>query len=97
MPNKIRFGLIGCSRISSQHLGSMQLYKDKIELKAVCDRSKEVADEFAKKYKCDAYDDYHQMLERDDIDVVSICTPNGLHAEMAIATAKSGKHALVEK
>ena len=42
-------------------------------------------------------DDWRAVLERDDVDAVTICTPNVFHAEMAIAAARAGKHVLVEK
>jgi len=95
---KLRFGLIGCGRISSQHLDSVRLYRERAEIVAVCDilpsRARETADKY---HISDWYQDYHQLLKREDIDVISICTPNGLHRVMATDTAKSGKHALVEK
>jgi predicted dehydrogenase len=43
------------------------------------------------------YTDYRKLLERDDIDAVSICTPSGLHAQIGIEAARAGKHVLVEK
>jgi len=97
MNKKIKFGLIGCSRISKQHFGSMEYLKDKIQLIALCDEIETKARGIGKKYNVDWYTDYKKLLKRDDIDIISICTPNGLHAEMAIATANSSKHALVEK
>ncbi|MEY2567499.1 MAG: hypothetical protein QOE35_2028 [Actinomycetota bacterium] len=42
-------------------------------------------------------DDWHSVLDRTDIDAVDVCTPNRLHAEMAVAAAAAGKHVLVEK
>lgn len=56
-------------------------------------RGKAAADEF----HCDAHTDYHEMLKRDDIDVVSVCTPSGTHAGVAIDVARAGKHVLCEK
>ena len=47
--------------------------------------------------KCAIYTDYEQMLKRDDIDLVSICTPNDLHVKEAIMTAQAGKNFLLEK
>ncbi|MBU0597473.1 Gfo/Idh/MocA family oxidoreductase [Patescibacteria group bacterium] len=94
---KINFGIIGCSRISSQHFGSIQLYKDELNLAALCDKTELKAKEYGEKYKTKWYTDYNKMLTQDDIDIVSICTPNGLHAEMGIAAANAGKHALIEK
>lgn len=93
---KIKVGLIGCGRISVQHFASMESIPD-IELKAVCDIKTERAKKVAQKYKIDWYKDYRKLFERDDINLVSICTPNGLHVPMGIAAAKSGKDVLMEK
>lgn len=93
---KIRFGLIGCGRISIQHFASMEAIPE-IELKAVCDIKEERAKEAAGKYKVDWYKNYRDLLKRDDIDIVSICTPNGLHVPMGIDAAQSGKNVLMEK
>lgn len=95
---KIRFGLIGCGRISEQHFKSINLYSKRSELKAVCDIEIRKAKQSAKLNKIDSwYKDYREMLERDDIDIISVCTPNGLHKKMAIDIANSGKHTLIEK
>lgn len=45
----------------------------------------------------DGYADYSEMLQRDDLDVVAICTPSGLHPQQAIEAAKAGKHVVSEK
>jgi len=67
------------------------------ELTAVCDIIESRAKEAAAKYHCDWYTDYHEMLERKDIDAVIVVTPPDLHAPIAIAAAKAGKHIAVEK
>ena len=43
------------------------------------------------------YEDYRKLLDRKDIDVIDICTPNNVHAEIGIAAAKAGKHIICEK
>jgi UDP-N-acetyl-2-amino-2-deoxyglucuronate dehydrogenase len=93
---KIKIGLIGCGRISVQHFNSIEKIPE-MELRAVCDIKTERAKKAAKKYKVDWYKDYRQLLKRDDIDLVSICTPNGLHVQMGIDTAHSGKDVVMEK
>jgi len=67
------------------------------ELKAVCDIDEHRAKEIAAEYHVDWYTDYHDILERKDIEAVTIVTPNYLHAPMAIEAAKAGKHVAVEK
>jgi len=89
--------LIGCGRISGKHLESISQLKNDLKLVAVCDIVKECAKNAGEKYGVDRYTDYQKMLERGDIDVVSICTPSGLHPEHGIAAAKRGIHVVAEK
>lgn len=67
------------------------------DLLAVCDTNPEAFNKLTGKYNVDTYTDLDEMLKRDDIDIVSICTPSGTHADIAIKVAKAGKHALLEK
>lgn len=67
------------------------------ELLAVCDKNKEAADRFAAKYEVDVYTDLDEMLKRDDIDLVHVCTPSGMHTDMLLKIAAAGKHAITEK
>ena len=64
---------------------------------AVCDTKSSRLSEMTSLYDAEPYLDYQEMLQREDIDVICICTPNGLHAKMAIAAANAGKHILCEK
>ena len=66
--------------------------------KVVVDVSQELADDARDRFGFEeASTDWLSVVHRDDIDVVDICTPNNMHAEMAIAAAKAGKHILCEK
>jgi len=89
--------LIGCGRISGKHLESITQLTDDLKLVAVCDIIEERAKNAGEKYGVDWYTDYQKMLDRDDIDVVSICTQSGLHPEHGIAAAKRGIHVVAEK
>ncbi len=64
---------------------------------AVADIVEEKAKQLADKYNADVYMDYEKMLEWDDIDVVNICTPSGMHMESALKAAEKGEHLIVEK
>jgi predicted dehydrogenase len=67
-------------------------------LKAVCARSADKAKTFAAKWGYESVEtDWRRLIERRDIDVIDICTPNNTHAEIAIAAAKAGKMILCEK
>lgn len=67
------------------------------ELYAVCDINAARAMECKRKYGCTVYTDFNRMLEDGEIEVVHICTPHYLHAEMAKAALLAGKHVVLEK
>ncbi len=93
--NKLKFGIVGCGRIAHRHAEHMSKYGD---LVAVCDNKRENAESIGTKYGASVFGSIDDMLkENRDLDLVAICTPNGLHAEHAIKTLKNGAHVLVEK
>ena len=96
MSEQIRFGLIGCGRVSPRHLQSIAELAD-ARLVAVSDVIASRVERVAKENNAVAYGDYRQMLERRDIDVVNICTPSGMHAQMSIDALQAGKHVICEK
>ena len=93
---KVRIALVGAGRISGKHLTAIKTVPE-FELVAVCDIDKEKADKAAKENSCKAYYDYDKMLEKEQLDVVSISTPNGLHPEMTIRAANKKIHVVTEK
>lgn len=67
-------------------------------LKVICGSTEEKAKAFAEKWGFEAWEvDWRKVIERKDIDLVDICLPNNLHAEIAIAAAKAGKMIICEK
>jgi len=96
MNDALRFGLIGCGRIAPRHAQSLGELPE-ARLLAVADIVESRAQHFAQDYGAEAYLDYRRILDRCDIDVVNICTPSGLHAQMAIEALQAGKHVIVEK
>lgn len=95
MASKIKFGIIGCGRIAQRHAEHIN---NKAELVAVCDTIKDKADEMAIKYATKAYYNADDLLRQEKkMDVVAICSPNGLHALHVIKTLNAGYHALCEK
>jgi UDP-N-acetyl-2-amino-2-deoxyglucuronate dehydrogenase len=93
---RLGFGIVGCGAVFDFHAKSIAAI-DNIYLAGVADVNKEKREEFAERYGTRSFDSYEQMLESKDVDVVSICTPSGLHAPLAIQAAKAGKHIIVEK
>jgi UDP-N-acetyl-2-amino-2-deoxyglucuronate dehydrogenase len=91
----VSFAIIGCGRIAKRH--AEQIAKVG-KLAAVCDVVVEKAHELGAMYKANVYDSIEKLLENEpNIDVVAICTPNGLHAAHAILAAQANKHVLCEK
>jgi UDP-N-acetyl-2-amino-2-deoxyglucuronate dehydrogenase len=91
----IKFAIIGCGRIAQRHAEHIANYG---KLLAVCDIVKSRSDELAKKYDARSYQDVDQLLNIEkDVDVVSICSPNGLHSNHSIKALKAGFHVLCEK
>jgi len=66
-------------------------------LRAVADVAAEAAQRCAAEFGVDAYTDLGELLRRPDIDVVSVCVPSGLHADVGAQAAEAGKHVIVEK
>lgn len=92
---KIRFAIIGCGRIAQRHAEHISSLG---QLVAVCDIKKERAIMLADKYSCNFYENIDNLLYHDtDCDVVSVCTPNGLHADHTIKALKAGKDVICEK
>jgi predicted dehydrogenase len=96
MSDVMRFGLIGCGRVAPRHAESL-LSLPGAQLVAVADVRESRAERFAAQYHAFAHTDYHALLARQDVDVVNICTPSGLHAQMAVEAMQAGKHVIVEK
>ena len=94
----INFALLGCGRIAKRHaelLGNNEIRGAR--LAAVCDINPERAKAFGERFKVPLFTDMHEMLNQTGIDVVSILTPSGMHAEHTIAVAAARKHVVVEK
>ena len=90
------FGIIGAGLIADFHARAINDIS-KAKLVGCCDKIKEKAQKLADNYDIRVFDDYQEMLRSDDIDIVTIATPSGFHAEPAIEAAKAGKHVLCEK
>lgn len=91
----VRYGIVGCGHIAKKHVAAISA-TDGAELVAVCDTDPKRLVPYAKD-GVRGYTDSEQLLEDNAVDVVSVCTPSGLHAELAIRAAEAGKHVLVEK
>lgn len=102
---KLRFAIIGCGRISYKHVEAISNNHEEAELVAVCDIIKENAEakkaDYIEKMDCDCdvkvYTDYKEMLEKENIDVVTIATESGYHPSIAMYCMNIKKHVICEK
>lgn len=91
----LKFAIIGCGRIAQRHAEHIS---NNGKLIAVCDIVKDKADALALQYDAVPYTDISDLIKNEkEIDVVSICSPNGLHATHAIQSLRAGFHVLCEK
>ena len=98
MGDRFGIGIIGCGEISVAHNAAYRGLAEHCQVVAVSDVMEAVAQRRAEEFGVETvYPDWHALLEDKRIDAVAICTPHYLHAPMAIAAAKAGKHVLVEK
>jgi predicted dehydrogenase len=92
----IRVGVIGAGYMGERHARIYAGLPD-VELVAVCDVRETVARELAARTGAAAYSDFEALLRRDDLDAVSVCTPDGLHRAPTELALRGGRHVLVEK
>jgi len=91
----LNFAIIGCGNIGKRHAEQIQAVG---KLVAVCDIIKSKAEELGNKHNAAAFSSLEELLTiSKNIDVVCICTPNGLHALHSIMSLRAGYHVLCEK
>lgn len=94
--NEVRYAIVGAGVIGPTHANALAQIKG-VKLVAVCDKELDRAEKLAAKYGARAVADLADIINAKDIDAVSVCTPSGLHGDMAIALLQAGKHVVSEK
>ncbi len=94
---KIRFALVGCGRISKNHIDSIAQHAAHAELVDVCDINPEALAAAVKSTGANGHGSIGQLLEKTNADCIILTTPSGLHPGQAIMSANAGKHVLSEK
>ncbi len=96
MTRKLRFGIIGCGVIGRLHAEAITSIPD-AQLVAVADIIPELAQKLAEAFHATSYSDVQQMLAHEQLDVVDVCTPSGMHGQDASQVMRSGRNVIVEK
>ncbi len=95
---EIGYGLIGCGWVGSAHAWGVAASPGTARLIATSDVDLTAAEQTANRFEAKtAYQDYRELLIRDDIRAVSVCVPDFLHRQVVIDAAVAGKHVLCEK
>jgi UDP-N-acetyl-2-amino-2-deoxyglucuronate dehydrogenase len=90
------FGIVGCGVIAPFHARAVGELPN-ARLAAVCDVVAERAERIGREFGAPHLTDVDELLARDDVDVVSVCVPSGMHADFGVRAAAAGKHVVVEK
>lgn len=98
MGEKLKYACVGAGGIADwKHLAGYSKISG-VEIKAVCDPNIKAAEKLAEKYGIPGvFQDYKEMLEKTDLDFISVCTPNYLHAPVTVEALKKGIHVHCEK
>jgi UDP-N-acetyl-2-amino-2-deoxyglucuronate dehydrogenase len=94
---RIRFALVGCGRISKNHIDALAKHSERAEMAAVCDTDAASLQVAAERSKAKAFSNFGELLKNRVADVIILATPSGLHAEQGIAAAEAGYHVVTEK
>ena len=94
---KIKIAVVGCGRIAAKHFESIQKYGDDLDLVAICDTNQDVLDKYTFEFGVEGYTSMLDMLKSVDIDIVTICTPSGLHSDQTVLAAEHNVNVMTEK
>ena len=92
----MNFAIVGCGFIAKKHAKAIDNIKD-AKLVAVCDKVPAAMEYYVEEHGAKPYEELEDMLEKEQIDVVCICTPSGFHANIAVQVANAKNHIIVEK
>ncbi|WP_028578815.1 Gfo/Idh/MocA family protein [Desulfogranum japonicum] len=93
----IRIAVVGCGRIAKNHFAAIEQHSENLELVGICEKNQTVLRENIEKFGVPGFLNFDEMLNTLDIDIVSICTPSGLHPQLTILAAQHGVHVMTEK
>lgn len=96
-PPRLRFAVVGAGNIGTVHTKAIASLPESAELVCVVDVELDRAQRLAAQYGAESSSDLASTLAREDIDAITVCTPSGLHADIAVAALDAGKHVVVEK
>jgi predicted dehydrogenase len=98
MSKKLRVGIIGTGNISHSHMAGYKALSDEVEVIAACDIDEKKLTEYCKQYGIpNKYTDFNEMMAKEDLDAVSVCSWNSMHKDATIAALRGGANVICEK
>jgi len=94
---KIRMGLVGCGRIAQKHIEAVNQHSSDIEITSVCDTDPAALEAVQSRVDAQPFTRLSDLLAQGEVDLVTLCTPSGLHPGQVIAAARVGCHVMTEK
>ncbi len=95
---KLRIGIIGTGNISTFHIAGYKELSNQCEVVAVCDIDEQKLNNYGDRYGvANRYTDYNEMIAKENLDAVSVCTWNAAHKDATIAALRGGAHVICEK
>lgn len=94
---KIKIAIVGCGRIAANHFKAIKEHHENLELIAVCDSDKSILASLTLDQNVKQYTNLSKLLDSEELDLVSICTPSGLHPIQAIQSLEKKVHVITEK
>lgn len=95
----LKYAIIGCGRISPNHISSA--ISNNLDIVAICDleqiKMDYIINHFQLPKAVNKYTDYHEMLKKEHIDLIAICTESGKHGQIALDCIEAGCHLIIEK
>ena len=96
--HRLKYGCVGAGGIADwKHLKGYSAI-ERVEIRAICDPNIKAAERLAEKYNIpEVYEDYNEMLEKSELDFISVCTPNCFHMPVTVRALEKGVHVHCEK
>lgn len=98
--SRVRIAVVGCGNVSRGHIAGWLRHPDRAEVVALVDIARDLAEERREQFQlaqATVSTDWREVVRREDVDVINICTPGHLHAEITMAALEAGKHVMTEK
>ncbi len=93
----IRIAILGYGNIAKKHLEAINQFPDDLHLVGICDANPAALEKATQEHQVEGFATLDELLAKANADIITVCTPSGLHARQTIAIANAGVHVICEK